>query len=166
MKILSSEADRIVLDLRNNPGGYLEVAQDIAGFFLERGAVVTIEDSGEEQKEFKAKGTSVFKGYPVVVLINQGSASGSEILAGALRENRGTALIGETSFGKGSVQQLERLSDDSSLKVTVAKWLTPNGETIHEEGLEPDVKVGIEEEDYEEGRDPQLERALEIIKDL
>jgi len=166
LKILASSADRIVLDLRNNPGGYLEIARDIAGFFLERGALVTIEQSGDEQKDFEARGSFVFKDYPVVVLINQGSASGSEILAGALRDNRDIMLIGETSFGKGSVQQLEELSEGSSLKVTIAKWLTPNGETIHEKGLEPDIKVEIKEEDYKEGRDPQLDKALEIIQDL
>ena len=165
-KVLASSADRIVLDLRNNPGGYLEIARDIAGFFLEKGALVTIEDSGDEQKNFEARGTFSFKGYPVVVLINQGSASGSEILAGALRDNRDIMLIGETSFGKGSVQQLEELSGGSSLKVTIAKWLTPNGETIHEKGLEPDIKVEMKDEDYKEGRDPQLNKALEIIQGL
>ncbi len=99
-------------------------------------------------------------------MINKGSASGSEILAGALRDNKGILLVGETSFGKGSVQQLVPLSDGSSLKVTVAKWLTPEGKSISVSGLEPDVEVEMSEEDYEEGRDRQLEKALELAKNL
>lgn len=168
IKILASPAQKIILDLRNNPGGYLEVAQDIAGWFLERGQIVVIEDfgAGEEQKIYKATGNASLVEYPIVILINQGSASGSEILAGALRDNRGIKLIGEKSFGKGSVQELERLREGSSLKITVAKWLTPKGELITDKGLEPDIKIEMTEEDYEEERDPQLGRAIEIIKNL
>ncbi|OGZ18868.1 MAG: hypothetical protein A2175_02450 [Candidatus Nealsonbacteria bacterium RBG_13_42_11] len=168
IKILNSDADRIILDLRNNPGGYLEVAQDIAGWFLEREQIVTIEDFGEgkEQEFYKARGSSQLLSYPIVVLINKGSASGAEILAGALRDNREIKLIGETSFGKGSVQELAKLKDDSSLKITVAKWLTPKGDFISGEGLEPDIKVEMTEDDYKENKDPQLEKAIEIIKGL
>lgn len=168
VEILDSKADRIILDLRNNPGGYLEVAQDIAGWFVERGEVVVIEDfgQGKEKKEYKAGGNPKFLEYPVVVLINQGSASGSEILAGALRDNRGIKIIGEQSFGKGSVQELEKLQGGSSLKITVAKWLTPNGQLITDIGLEPDIIVEITKEDYDKELDPQLDKAIEIIKDL
>ncbi len=168
IEILTSPCQKIILDLRNNPGGYLEVAQDIAGWFLERGQIVVIEDFGQikEQKIYKAEGNASFAEYPVVILINQGSASGSEILAGALRDNQGIKLIGEKSFGKGSVQELERLREGSSLKITVAKWLTPNGELIADKGLEPDIKIEMTEEDYEEERDPQLDKAIEIIKNL
>lgn len=166
IQILASQADRIILDLRNNPGGYLEVAQDIAGWFLKRGETVIIEDFGkeEEQKIYKAEGNAKLLPYPVVILINQGSASASEILAGALRDNRGIKLIGETSFGKGSVQELNELTRGSSLKITIAKWLTPNGQLIAEKGLEPDIKVEITDKDFEDGKDPQLDKALEIIK--
>lgn len=159
---------RIILDLRDNPGGYLEVAQDIAGWFLEMGQIVAIEDFGEaeEQKLYKAQGNSSLLSYPVVVLINKGSASGSEILAGALRDNRKSLLIGEVSFGKGSVQELEKLEEGSSLKITVAKWLTPLGYSISEKGLEPDIEVEFTEEDYTAERDPQLEKAIELIKNL
>jgi len=101
-----------------------------------------------------------------VILINQGSASGAEILAGALRDNRGILLIGEKSFGKGSVQELEKLKEGSSLKITVAKWLTPKGELITDVGLTPNIKVEMTEEDYNEGKDPQLEKAIEVIKNL
>jgi len=168
IEILNSPAEKIILDLRNNPGGYLEVARDISGWFLERGQTVAIEDFGQdkEQKIYKAKGNARFLQYPIVILINQGSASGSEILAAALRDNRGIKLIGEKSFGKGSVQELENLRGGSSLKITVARWLTPSGEFITDKGLEPDIKVEMTEEDYEQDRDPQLDKAIEIIKNL
>ncbi|MBL7142574.1 MAG: S41 family peptidase [Candidatus Pacebacteria bacterium] len=167
-KILNSDADRIILDLRNNPGGYLDVAQDIAGWFLEKGQVVVIEDFGKEKEQdlYLAQGNSKLLSYPVVILINKGSASGSEILAGALRDNRGIKLIGETSFGKGSVQELAELREGSSLKVTIAKWLTPKGDFITDKGLEPDIMVEMTEEDYSEGKDPQLDKTVEIIKEL
>jgi len=167
IEILNSPTKKIILDLRDNPGGYLEVAQDIAGWFLERGDIVAIEDFGSkhEKKEYKAEGPSRFLEYPVVILINQGSASGSEILAGALRDNRQIKLIGEKSFGKGSVQELEELREGSSLKITVAKWLTPKGDTITDKGLETDIKVEMTEEDYEQDKDPQLDKAIEIINE-
>ncbi len=167
IEILKSPAQKIILDLRNNPGGYLEVAQDIAGWFLEREEIVTIEDFGEgkEQKLYKAQGNAKLLSYPIVILINKGSASCSENLAGALRDDRGIKLIGETSFGKGSVQELEKLKE-GSLKITIAHWLTPKGELIADKGLEPDIKVEITDEDYKEERDPQLDKAIEIIKSL
>jgi len=167
IEILNSSADRIILDLRNNPGGYLQVAQDITGWFLEKGQIVTIEDFGgkEENKEYKAQGSAQLLPYPLIVLINQGSASASEILAGALRDNRGIMLIGEKSFGKGSVQTLEELKQ-GSVKITVAKWLTPNGDLIEGEGLSPDVEIEMTEEDYAEDRDPQLGKAIELIKEI
>jgi carboxyl-terminal processing protease len=168
IEILNSPAKKIILDLRNNPGGYLEVAQDIAGWFLERGQVVVIEDFGSrgEKKEYKSQGNGRLASYPLVVLINKGSASGSEILAGALQDDRGIKLIGEDSFGKGSVQGLEKLRDGSSLKITVAKWLTPKGQLITDVGLKPDIKVEITEEDYKQDKDPQLEKAIEIIREM
>jgi len=168
IEILESPANKVVLDLRNNPGGYLEVAQDIAGWFLKSGEVVVIEDFGEgkEQKLYKAEGNGLLGSYSLVVIINEGSASGSEILAGALRDNLGVKLIGESSFGKGSVQELEKLKGGSSLKITIAKWLTPKGELIIDKGLEPDVKVEITEEDVAAEKDPQLDKAIEIIKEL
>lgn len=168
VEILNSPAKKIILDLRNNPGGYLEVAQDIAGWFLEKGQVITIEDFGgkEEQQFYKAQGNAKLTQYPIVILINQGSASGSEILAGALRDNRQIKLIGEKSYGKGSIQELETLKKGYSLKITIAHWLTPKGDLISEKGLEPDVKVELSEEDYEKELDPQLDKAIEIIQSL
>jgi len=166
--ILMSPAKKIILDLRNNPGGYLNVAQDIAGWFLEKEQIIVIEDFGGEKKrkEYKVRDSGKLLQYPLVILVNQGSASASEILAGALRDNRGVLLIGEKTFGKGSVQELVELKENSSLKITISKWLTPKGELINEKGLEPDIKVEMTEEDYEKDRDPQLEKAIEVIKDL
>lgn len=168
VKILNSNAKYIILDLRDNPGGYLEVSQDIAGWFLEKGQIVAIEDFGakQEQKKYLAEGNSQLLSYPIVVLINQGSASASEILAGALRDNRDVKLIGEKSFGKGSVQELEQLASGSSLKVTVAKWLTPKEKSISEVGLEPDIKVELTDQDFEEEKDPQLDKAIEITREM
>lgn len=168
VSIVNSKAEKIILDLRNNPGGYLEVSQDIAGWFLSSGQTVTIEDFADkqEQKIYKAQGNSWLEKYPLVVLINQGSASAAEILAGALRDNKGIKLIGEKSFGKGSVQEIEDLSGRSALKITVAHWLTPNGQLISEIGLEPDIKVEITDKDYENEKDPQLDKALEIIREM
>ncbi len=166
-EILESPAKKIVLDLRNNPGGYLEVAQRVAGWFLRSGEVVTLEDFGKnkEQKKYLADGNGAFAGYPIVVLINNGSASASEILAGALRDNSSIKLVGEKSFGKGSVQEVVKLQDKVSfLKITVAKWLTPNGTSISEVGLMPDINVKMDEKDIQ--RDAQLDKALEIIKEL
>ena len=168
IEIINSDAQKIILDLRNNPGGYLEIAQDIAGWFLEKGDIVTIEDFGQEKasEEYKAEGNSKLLHYPIVILINQGSASGSEILAGALRDNRDIKLIGEKSFGKGSVQEVKKLSDGSSVKITIAKWLTPNGDFITDIGLKPDIEIEITDDDYEQEKDPQLERAIEIINEM
>ena len=168
LQILNSDAQKIILDLRDNPGGYLEVAQEIASWFLEKGQVVAIEDFGgrQEQKFYLARDNARLVAYPVVILINKGSASGAEILAGALRDNRGIKLIGEKSFGKGSVQELVSLKNNSFLKITVANWLTPKGELITNKGLEPDIKVEMTTADYEAGHDPQLEKAIEIIKEI
>ncbi len=168
-KILSTTGYKgIILDLRNNPGGYLEVAVDIAGWFLSTGDLVAIEDFGNNNNqnkttEFRASGLGALKNYPLAILVNQGTASAAEILAGALRDNRGVKLIGEKTFGKGSVQELVNLKNDSSLKVTVAKWLTPKKYSISESGLEPDYKVTITEDDIKNNKDPQLDKAIEVL---
>ncbi len=160
--ILREGVTGIVLDLRNNPGGFLEVAQEITGWFVDPGEIVAIEDFGDgrDRREYRAVGSGAFRNTKVVVLINEGSASASEILAGALRDTRGVKLVGTKSFGKGSIQELESLGGGSSLKVTVAKWLTPSGISISEKGLEPDFVVEMSQEGT---LDPQLDKALEII---
>jgi len=164
-QILTSGAKGIVLDLRNNPGGYLESSVEIASWFLPEGQLVVTEDYGNGKKlEHKSVGTDKLGAYPVVILMNQGSASASEILAGALRDDKKIKLVGEKSFGKGSVQELESLANGTSLKITVAKWLTPSGHSIMHDGIDPDVKVEFTKDDLDNGRDPQLDKALELLK--
>jgi carboxyl-terminal processing protease len=168
LEVLKSPAKKIVLDLRNNPGGYLEVAQNLSGWFFEKGQTVTIEDFGKakDPQIYKAEGNAGLIGYPTVVLINQGSASASEILAGALRDNRNVKLIGMKSFGKGCVQEVINLRDGSFLKITIANWLTPKGNSITDVGLTPDVKVDITEKEAQDKKDPQFDKALEIVGNL
>ncbi|MFA7169972.1 MAG: S41 family peptidase [Candidatus Paceibacterota bacterium] len=162
--ILAQDPRGIVLDLRNNPGGYLDVVVDVASRFIDEGQVVVIEESGDSKKSYKANGNKRFNDLPIVVLVNEGSASASEILAGALKDYKLATLVGKTTFGKGLVQGITDLDDGSALKITVAKWLTPNGNNINKDGIVPDVEVGYTIEDYQAGKDPQLEKALEILK--
>jgi len=167
--LLDSNTKKIILDLRNNPGGLLTQAQNIAGWFIEKGDIVTIEDSGEEKEreEYLALGNEALIDYPIVILINGGSASGAEILAAALRENRNDVkLLGEKSFGKGSVQDPVDLRGGSLLKITIAHWLTPDGNLIDNKGLIPDIEVEMTEDDYLNDRDPQMEKAIEELKNM
>lgn len=167
LSALGQKSKGMILDLRNNPGGYLEVAVNLAGWFLEPGTLVVSEEGrGGEADKFYARGSGWLKKMPVVVLINQGSASASEILAGALRAQRGVKLVGERSFGKGTVQRVIELKDGSSLKITVAHWVLPNGEILGEKGLIPDVEVKMTEEDVEAERDPQRDKAIELLKQI
>lgn len=166
MEIIDSPAKGIILDMRNNSGGYLDIAQKIGDSFFDRGEVFVIERSLEGDREIKSRGVNRFSKFPIVVLINRGSASASEILAGALRDNNSVLLIGENSFGKGSIQALEYLSDGSAIKITVAHWLTPKGHTISDIGLSPDIVVEMSIEDIKEERDPQLERAIEVTREM
>lgn len=162
--LLKSNAKKIVIDLRNDPGGYLETAVDIVSWFTPKGSVVLREEFKNGQKdEYVSRGYSAIANLPVVVLVNKGSASASEIMAGALRDNRGIKLVGETTFGKGSVQEVESFRDGSSLKVTVAKWLTPSGVSINEEGLKADFEVPYTDADYNNNKDPQLDKAVELL---
>ena len=162
-KILINNPKGIVLDLRNNPGGYLDVAVEVASRFIPKGKVIVIEESKNKKEELVSWGGDRLGDLPVVILVNKGSASASEILAGALRDNKNVKLVGTKTYGKGLVQEMKELKDGSSLKVTVAKWLTPNGVDINKDGLEPDIEIEISAEDYENNRDPQLEKALELF---
>lgn len=157
----------LVLDLRNNPGGYLEVAVDLASWFVPQGSLIVKEVSRiAEPEEFLARGNAALKDMPIVILVNEGSASASEILAGALRDLRRVKLVGKTTFGKGTVQQLLNLRDGSSIKLTIANWVLPSGKALEEKGLEPDIEVEITEADTEKGRDPQFDRAIVEMKAL
>ena len=156
----------IVLDLRNNPGGFLDTSIEMASLMLPSGSVVVQEENSKgDRKEMKATDGNILGDIPTVVLINEGSASASEILAAALRDNRSNVtLVGKKSFGKGSVQELIAVSKDTSVKVTVARWLTPKGDQINEVGISPKVEVPFTREDSENDRDPQMDKALELLK--
>ncbi len=159
-----SKKNKLILDLRNNPGGYLESAVDIASWFLPAGKVVVREKfSDEKENVFRSKGYNIFKNLSMVIIVNKGSASAAEILAGALQEHKVAKLVGEKTFGKGSVQELIQITPDTSLKLTIAQWLTPNGRLLSKEGLEPDIKVEITEKDFEANNDPQMDKAIEIL---
>ncbi|MFA6193385.1 MAG: S41 family peptidase [Parcubacteria group bacterium] len=165
-QIVSQKAKGIILDLRNNPGGYLEAAIDISSKFIPAGKVVVSEEERTGgKKDFSARGGDILGNIPVVVLVNSGSASASEITAGALRDDLGAPLIGKKTFGKGSVQELEKLVGGSTLRVTIARWLTPNGDYIMEKGIDPTIDVDLSDADYNANRDPQMDKALEVIKE-
>ncbi|MFA4834166.1 MAG: S41 family peptidase [Patescibacteria group bacterium] len=163
-EILSKNPKSIILDLRNNPGGYLDTAIELASEWVDSGIIVTEKFSEEKKNEYLSRGRARLKDYPTVVLVNRGSASASEILAGALRDYKKATLVGEQTFGKGSVQTLREFGDGSSIKITVAKWLTPNGDSINDAGIKPDIEVKMTDKDYEEDKDPQMDKAIEILK--
>ena len=164
-EIIFKNPKGIILDLRDNPGGYLEAAVNLAGWFLKPGETVVSEEfrSGEKQV-FTSAGNGFLKDIPIVVLINEGSASASEILAGALRDNRGVKLIGKKSFGKGTVQELVSLKDDSVIKITIAHWLMPSGQLIEKNGLTPDYEIALTDADIQSKNDTQLSKAIEVLK--
>jgi carboxyl-terminal processing protease len=162
--LLEKETKMIVVDVRNNPGGYLQGAVDLASDFLETGDVVVIEEDSRGTKE-ESKVTKIgrLRNYKTVVLINKGSASASEIFAGALRDNKKVKLIGETSFGKGTIQEPQQVNGGSALHITIARWLTPSGYWVDGKGLEPDVLV---RDDENTSDDEQLIKAIEQVKML
>jgi len=161
-----SKTNKLLLDLRGNPGGYLDAAVDIASWFLPKGKTVVIEDYGDDKKPeiFRSKGYDVFnENLKFVILIDNGSASASEIVAGAMQDHGKAKLVGAKSFGKGSVQEPIKITPDTLLKITVAKWLTPNGNLIEKKGLTPDYPVEITQKDLDNKKDPQLDKAVEIL---
>lgn len=161
---LAHNPEAVILDLRGNSGGLLDQSVKIASEFLDNDQVVAIEQfSDDTRKTFKTNGVSRLKDLPLIVLVNGGSASASEILAGALRDNRGVQLIGSQTFGKGTVQEYMGLKNSSSLRISVAKWLTPSEVDINKQGLEVDEEIEITKEDFLEKKDPQLDRALEHV---
>jgi len=155
----------VVFDLRNNPGGYLQGAVYIASEFLSQGVVVQQEEAvGDGKETFSVNRQGRLTDVPLVVLVNQGSASASEIVAGALLERERAKLVGEKTFGKGTIQEAEDLSAGSGLHITIARWLLPSGKNIDKEGLTPDYEVGMDESD--QSKDPQLDKAIEILLNL
>lgn len=165
VKVLAGNAKGIVLDLRNDPGGYLEVAVDLAGYFLKPGTLVVKEvGRAVPEQDLRSSGDGALAAMPLVVLVNSGSASAAEILAGALRDDRGAKLVGERSFGKGTVQELEPLADGSAIKLTIAHWVLPSGKILDHDGLAPDYDVKLTDADIAAKRDPQLDKALGVLR--
>jgi len=158
-----SSVKGIVLDLRNNPGGFLDTAVDIANEFVETGKIIVIEENAQGQKnEFTAVRFGKLEKTPLVVLVNKGSASASEILAGAIKDNQRGKIVGEATFGKGTIQEPKQLTASTGLHITVARWLTPSGFWVNEKGLEPDVKI---EDNADTPEDEQLLKAIELLID-
>jgi carboxyl-terminal processing protease len=154
----------IILDLRRNPGGSLSATVDVADLFLESGRILTQVDREGNETTYDAHAGDEGENIPVVILVGRGSASGAEVIAGALRDNHRAVLVGETTFGKGSVNHLRELSDGGAIYITIARWLTPNGEQIEGIGLAPDIQVTPSEEDIESDRDVQLYRAIDYLR--
>ena len=164
-ELKSQGAKKVILDLRNDGGGYLSAGQAVASQFMSAGKTVVSErTNGKTTNTLVAQSGGQLIGLPMVVLINGGSASASEIVAGALHDNKVAQLVGEKSFGKGSVQEIDNLNGGAQLKVTVAHWYTPNGININKEGITPDVEVKLTTDDYNANRDPQLDKALDLLK--
>lgn len=155
----------VVVDLRGNPGGLLTSAVSVSSLWLDKGATVLREKRGDIVVGTEvADGNNILAGVPTAVLINEGSASASEIMAGALKDNKVATLFGAKSFGKGSVQQIKELPSGSELKVTIARWYRPSGDNIDKKGITPDTEIKMTDEDYEKKRDPQKEAALNFVK--
>ena len=153
----------VIVDLRNNGGGYLTAAQEVASLWLDNGKTVVTEKSrGQVTETVKASGNPTLKGKKTIVLVNGSSASASEIVAGALKDYQAATLVGEKTFGKGTVQKVINLSDDRILKVTVARWYTPQDRNITKEGIQPNQTVKMSQDDNNAGRDPQMARAKEL----
>lgn len=168
-EFVSSGANKLILDLRGNPGGYLEAAIDMSSWFLSPSKVIVREDFGNRRSEkiYRSRGYDIFTDeLKFVILVDKGSASASEILAGALKEHGEAVIVGETTFGKGSVQELVDITSDTSLKITVARWLTPNGQSISETGVKPDYEVVRTAADIQAGRDPQLDKAIQVLNQM
>ena len=162
--LVSQGASRLILDLRDNGGGLLQTAIDVTSQFIGDGVVLYEQKRGDEEKFYVAEPMDLTVDLPLIVLVNGGTASASEIVAGAIQDLKRGVLVGEKTFGKGSVQLIYDLSDGSSLHVTAALWLTPNRHQIDGNGLVPDIAVSLTAEDRENGRDPQLEQAIQQLQ--
>lgn len=162
-EVLAKDPKGLILDLRNNPGGYLDKATQIAGEWVGDLVVVSERKQGKITEQFRGTGQNRLRDVPTIVLVNQGSASASEIVAGALQDYKKAKLVGMKTFGKGSVQDYVELPDKGALKVTIAEWLTPSERSIDKTGIAPDVEIDKTQDDTNAGRDPQLDKALEIL---
>lgn len=166
-ELMAQNPRGLILDLRNNGGGFLFTAVDVASQFLSDGVVLYEQYGDGTRQTYEARPGGLATEIPMVVLINEGTASASEIVAGALQDHGRAKLVGVTSYGKGSVQNWIELSNDQgAVRVTIAKWLTPSEKTIHKIGLTPDVVVEMSEDDYRNNRDPQLDKAVEVLMEM
>ncbi len=163
-ELVNEGKNKIILDLRSNPGGYLASAIKIASYWVENDVIVKEKTRNEKIQNYSSNGRALLKGKETVILVNGGSASASEIVAGALQDHNLATIVGETTFGKGSVQDLIELSDGSSVKLTIAKWLTPHDRSIDENGIEADIMIELTTEEYNQDQDPQLLEAIRILK--
>jgi carboxyl-terminal processing protease len=168
-EFVESGKSKLIVDLRGNPGGYLDAAVDMASWFLPLGKTIVKEDFDGKQDQliYRSKGYDAFNSnLRMVIIVNEGSASASEIFSGAMQEQGIAKLVGTQTFGKGCVQELLPITFNTSLKVTVAKWLTPTGRSISDGGLTPDYIVKITEADFKAGKDPQMNKAIEVVNNL
>jgi len=157
------KAKGIIIDLRGNHGGLLPNAIMISNMFIKKGTIVSVVDRNGSKQEFKAESENVITSKPTVILINGESASASEILSGALKDHKRALLVGETTFGKGLVQRILKLPDGSGINLTIAKYLTPNGNDIGHKGIKPDYKIVMTEKQFLSGKDPQLSKAKQVL---
>jgi len=162
-EVIEKDPSGIILDLRSNPGGFLDTAIEVASEWIENDVIVSEKSSEELLNEHLSRGRPRLKDYKTVILVNQGSASASEIVSGALQDYDKAVVVGKKTFGKGSVQTLNKFKDGSSIKITVAKWLTPKGRSINDEGIAPDHIVHLSLEEYNANKDPQMEVAVKIL---
>jgi len=162
-ELMAQEPKGLIFDLRSNPGGFLQTSVEVASQFLDEGLVLIEKGRDDFERDYSVESGGLATKVPLVVLVNAGSASASEIVAGAIQDSGRGVLIGGRTFGKGSVQLPHTLSDGSELRVTIARWFTPKGREIQGIGILPDIEVEITQEDLEAGQDPQLERAVEYL---
>ncbi len=163
-KLSQEQVSNLVIDLRDNTGGYLASAVQMANEFLPKGRLIVYTQGRKSpRQDYRSDGRGSYQNIPLIVLINEGSASASEILAGALQEHGIAKLVGTETFGKGSVQELVGITDKTSLKVTIARWLTPNGHNLSHAGLKPDYEVKFTEKDIAAKKDPQMDKAIELL---
>lgn len=162
-ELLVDQPAGIVLDMRNNPGGILDSAVEIAGIFLDKDVTILYEEQAEQRTPHTTTEAGDLKDIPLTVIVNGGSASASEIVAGAFQANGRAKIVGQKTFGKGTVQNFVELKNRGSLKLTVARWLTPDGQSIDEAGITPDQTIDLTDEDYDADRDPQLDGAVSIL---
>lgn len=154
---------KVVLDMRGNGGGYLDASQGFAGMWLEDELVVSVRATNGDEQKLKSEGDTLLKGLKTAVVVNAGSASATEIVAAALRHYNVATVVGETTFGKGTVQELIPLDNGSLLKVTIKRWYTPSGGNVDQDGIKPDIEAGLTQADLDAGRDPQLDAAIKAV---